>query len=286
MVKLTQEGDYRGKIIDHAVSQTKNGYPQLVANLSAIETWDEDTQEWVDFSEYDAGIMAYLCLVGGDAKPLMNMEQVMKATGWDGQSFAALDNMDLTDTVIQYRVEWEEYNGSDNLKVKWVDHKDATPGVKVKKLDPAELKSLDAKYSQTLKAASGKATPTASKRGQGGMKSAPAEDHVPPTNPAPATSDQSGDEKPQRRKRRTKAEMEAEKKAAEIPEPSPCDIETAWGDFSKTAEKAKLNGDAMNAIWISVIEGVVGDKDEDDITDEEYGQIRMKLLAHKDVCPF
>lgn len=263
MVVLTQDGIYRGTILDHAVSQSTNKYPQFVANLSALEAWNEETAEWVDYSEYDAGMMGYFVLVGGDAKPLLNMEQVMKATGWDGQSFAALDSMDLSKTKVQFRVEWHEYDGNNNLQVSWIDHADATPGIKVRKLDKDELKSLDSQYKNVLKMASGKATPVASKK----------------NSPDPIS-------RPVLRKRRTKAEMEADKKAAETPTTQPCDIETAWSDFAKQAESSKLDGDAMNKIWLEVVEEVVGEKDEDDVTDEEYGQIRAKLLAHEDICRF
>lgn len=266
MVKLTQEGTYRGLILDHGVSQTKNGYPQFVVNLSALESWNENDEEWIDFSEYDAGMMGYFVLVGGDAKPLLNMDQVMKATGWDGQSFSVLDSMDLSNTMVQFRVEWNEYNGNESLQVSWIDHMDATPGVKVKKLDKDELKTLDAQYKNVLKLVSGKSSPVVSKKNK----------------PKSTTS-----EKPKRRGRPPKVKPEdTPDPESDISTPQPCDIETAWGDFAAQAEKIKLDGDEINKIWLEVIENIVGDKDEDDITDEEYGQIRAKLLAHPDICPF
>ena len=268
MQKITQDGTYRGDILEHGVSQSTNKYPQFVANFRALESWDEDTEDWVDFSQYDAGMIGYFVLVGGDAKPLLNMDQIMKATGWDGQSFAALDSMDLSKTKVQFRVEWHEYDGNNNLQVSWIDHADATPGVKVKKLDKDELKDLDAQYKNVLKMASGKSAPVASKKSD-------------PTPTASASPD-----KPARRKRRTKAEMEADKAVAKTPTTQPCDIETCWGDFAKQAEASKLDGDVINKIWAKVVDEVVGDKNEDDVTDEEYGQIRAKLLAHEDICRF
>lgn len=264
MVKLTQDGTYRGKILEHGVSETKNGYPQFVAHLAALEIWDDDKEQWVDFSEYDAGMMGYFVLIGGDAKPLLNMDQVMKATGWDGQSFAALDNMDLSKTIVQFQVAWNEYDGKESLQVSWIDHEDATPGIKVKKLDQKELKSLDAKYGATLKAASGKATPVASKK-----KSVP----TPLMTATEATS-----EKPKRGRGRPPKKVEESEIVTS-------DIEDAWGAFAEHAGKMKLDGDHMNKIWLSTVENIVGEKDEDDITGEEWGQIKTALL-NCDGIPF
>lgn len=243
MTRLNQEGTYRGKILDHGVSETTNGYPQFTPQILALERWEEDTEEWVDFSEYDASLTGYFTLVDSKGKTTLNMDQVMKSTGWNGQSFADLAAMDLSKTIIQFRAEEDEYDGVTRLKMSWIDHKDATPGVKVKKLDIKELKNLDSKYSSILKA--GKSTPAASKRSTETKKSG----------------------RPPKKKETVKEST----------------IEETWEVFNKYAEKEKWDGDKINKVWLQTIEAIVGDKDEDDITPEEWGKIQTRLT---DGIPF
>lgn len=257
MQKLTQDGTYRGKILAHGVSETKNGYPQFNGNFVALEMWDEDEGQWVDYSEYDAAMMGYFVLVGGDNTPLLNMTQVMKAIGWDGQSFAGLDNMDLSHTIVQFRLEWKTYEGNESLQVTWIDHENATPGIQVKKLDAEGLKNLDSKYNSVLRKVSGKSTPVATKKDK-------------------------EKKEPVKRGRPPKVKKEENQSITT----QPCDLSTAWKDYLEQAEQTKLTEDRINEIWIETIELVANDKDEDDITEEEWGQIRAKLLAHEEICPF
>ena len=42
MNAIDRPGTFRGKLTDWGVSETKNGYPQFVTKLIALEMYDED----------------------------------------------------------------------------------------------------------------------------------------------------------------------------------------------------------------------------------------------------
>ena len=148
---IERDETFRGRIVDHGVSKTTNRFPQLVLSLLAMEIYDTEVQEWVDWSSYGLDeITAYLCLFGGKGETL-TCKQVKEITGWDGNSFATLAAMDLSEVQIQFRTAYSTFEEKTRLGVEWVDVYDAVPGRSVKKLDAAELKSLDAEYANMLK---------------------------------------------------------------------------------------------------------------------------------------
>jgi hypothetical protein len=171
-MNIDRVGSFRGKILDRGVSATTNGYPQLVLQLQATEHWDDVNEVWEEWNYDVCEAAAYICLFGGNGKATLGVSQAMKALGWDGASLLALQ----TDTHIetaQWRMETSVYNGVTRIQVAWVDAYDAEPGRKCKKLDVADIKKLDAKYSAALKAIGGGPKPQS----------------APPRPPAPKTAD-------------------------------------------------------------------------------------------------
>lgn len=161
---VDRTGTFRGRIVDHTVSTTKNGYPQWVAQLVALELYDTDEGVWVDWSEYDVNeITAYMTMFGSKGEVVLNCQQIKKVTGWTGLSFGDLSELDLTEVGIQFRVEDNTYEGKTNKQVSWIDEYDAEPGRTVRKLKPDEMKALDAQYAKFLKASGKKTAPVKAK---------------------------------------------------------------------------------------------------------------------------
>ncbi len=172
MARIDREGIFKARVIEHAVTQTRNGFPQWQASVYLVAKFDEEAAEpvWIDWSEYNMSVPVYSVLCNNDQK-LLNWENVERATGWDGNSFQSLDGLDLTDHVIQVRIEEDTYDGKTRLKVQWVDAADSDPyGNRVKKLAVAELQTLSAKFSAF---ASKKSAPVPVKRGGTSTKPMP-----------------------------------------------------------------------------------------------------------------
>lgn len=146
-------GTFRGQIVEKGLSETqKSGLPQYVCVLEATEYWDEENEQWLDWSEYaEKDITGYFVLVSKEKKPTLNADQLKKALGWSGSSLGELETMDTDDIIVQFRVVENTYNDKTHLQVGWIDHVDADPSRSLKKLDSDGVKALDAKYAAVFK---------------------------------------------------------------------------------------------------------------------------------------
>jgi hypothetical protein len=184
MANIDRPGSFRGNIIDRGVGQTKNLYPQLILQLQATEKWDEENSVWVEWPYEEVEATAYMCLFGGNGKATLGVQQAMKALNWDGSSLMALQE-DTSVEQIQWRMENNTYEGTTRLQVAWIDAYDAEPGRKVRKLDAADIKKLDAKYAAALKAIGGGPKPKSAKPAAPKAAPAPAEEPRAPQPGAP-----------------------------------------------------------------------------------------------------
>src|ERR1035437_1140674 len=179
-VVIDRPGTYRGKAIEHGVSESRGGFPQLTLKLTALEFYDESgtlaeggEPGWVDWSQYDQEITGYLVLyTKKDEKwtELLNCKQVKDTYGWDGKTFEGLDGLKMDETLILYRVEEHEYNGTKSLQVTWIDRPDSSPTKTLKKYDTEKLKVMTTKFAGFLSSAV--PTPVAAKPPVAGSKPA------------------------------------------------------------------------------------------------------------------
>lgn len=174
MSNISQSGWFRGHVVDRGLSKSSGGCLQLEVSLQATEKYDEENQVWAAFPYDDNEAQAYLNIITRkETENAVNCRQIMKALGWDGASFSALNNPDsgLADQ-IQWSMGEEEYNGVVRVRVQNIDAYDATPGRKVAKLDASDVRALDAKYAAILKNLGGGPKPKTAR----------------PTAPTPATT--------------------------------------------------------------------------------------------------
>ena len=105
MSLIDREATFRGTIVDHGVSLTKNDWPQWVVRFKATEIWDDEDQVWVDWTDVDeCEITGYMVLFGSTGVTL-TAKQLVKAVGWNGISYTELNDLDLSNIIVQFRVE-------------------------------------------------------------------------------------------------------------------------------------------------------------------------------------
>ncbi len=184
MGQISRKGTFRGVAVDSGVALSSGGFPQFVANISALEIYDFDEQEWVDWSEQDEKITAYLVLFGGNGKPTLTAKQLQKALGWSGQSFQELNDANYEAVPFQFRVEENEYKGDIKLQVSWIDAYDALPGRQMQTLDATEIKKLDKLFATQLKGFGGTKVASAPTTGK---PSVPVESNAAGTDPEEET---------------------------------------------------------------------------------------------------
>lgn len=300
MNKIDTKGVYRGDIVESALGVTKKSdLPQWIVRLRATERYVDDPTEmehyeltepgWVDWREFNEEIVGYMVLFKDSDEftrdtALLNYDQLQLATGWDGTEFNSLNDDSFVDKNILFRVEENEYEGKVSLQVNWVDDRDAPPTREMKRLDEDKVKDLSSRLKM------------------GGKKAA-----AKPGKPAARPAKQSG-EKPAAKGKTTpvpKAEPKAEakppakkkgppKKAAPEPEPTPEVTETEEAPFEadtldpmnqgKAWEHVCDNkGDASDSdvqdAWIKASEEIGGDREEEDMTNEDWASVAQKALA-------
>ncbi len=271
MKQVDRESTFRGVVIDHGVSLTKNEYPQWNATLLATEIWDAEEQIWVDWTDVEEnGAIAYQVMFGSKGETL-NCAQIKKITGWDGESFTGLARMDLADCKIQFRMEYNAYEGKTTLQVAWIDEYDATPGTAVKKLDAEGLKKLDAIMKGKLK------------------KSAPAT--VPAGKPAsPGTITKKG-AKPTQKKGPVEAKGKKKPDAPAMPPSPPAESvdedldlrkeertrKSAWANVVEL-RKETITDEQLGQSWLKAIIDVSGQQNPDKVTDTQWYAVEQQVL--------
>jgi len=275
---LSKEGYYRGVILDSGCGETSKALPQEILMLQAEDVYDIDSEEWISVDPEDGTeITWYGTLFGHKDQELANCKQLKKITGWDGANIIELGEMDFAGLLIQFRVEFNTYEGKTSLKVVWVDPEGASPFRSVPKLDRPGLERLQARYAPILAAT-----------------------HVPvaPAS-APAKAPAKAEDKP-KRTRRTKAEIEAEKaaetEASNEALPSPpstkpagrpqvpaaavgkCTADEAW-EACATSKRSDVTDDQLAQAWTEATKKHSPDGDEAKATDETWFLVREDVLA-------
>lgn len=112
----------------------------------------------------DLTFTAFMNLIRKDGKlNEINHRSFCEAFGWDGSSFSALANIDITDLKCQVVVgDEKDQNGSTVKRIKYINPIDYTPGASVTS-DPNVVQSLDAKYGAMLRATASTSGRTAAK---------------------------------------------------------------------------------------------------------------------------
>lgn len=284
-MNIDREATFRGRLLEWAVNTTANGFPQFVVKLLALEMWDENADfgeepGWVSWEEYQQEITAFLVLFDRNNKPCLNYQQVQTAFGWDGTSFAALDSGDWSNTVLQFRVEESEYQGQTRMKVTWVDAQDAVPGKTIKRLDTKDLKDLDAKFKTALGA-----TPKPKKADKPASPPKPASLPKPAAKPEPTPEPTPEPEAPAEPKKQSgppKRQRGKGKKSE--PEmsgglPSACTMTDAWEKVLELRDESEDESHIAD-VWTEVVDEIASAANsEDDVTPEQWAQVRDAVLG-------
>ena len=244
MSLIDREGTFRGIVVDRSVTESSGGYPQFELQLKANEYYDEDDQEWVNWSQVDEkDTTAWLILFDGKNRQTLSFKQIEKIFGWDGASFIDLNNIPFEGVELQFRVKKNIYEGNETYKVEWIDEHDASPGRTVRKLDADGLKALQAKYASKLK---GKAPAKAPSKTP--SKAPP---KAPKKNPAPAPTIS-----------------------------GKCTKEEAWNAcLDKDLWIEGMTDEKLSQAWLNALQEIVPNKPDAKVTKEEWFQVKERVFV-------
>jgi len=239
MELVDRVGRFKGNVLDYGVTKTKNGYPQYVLRLAATAYYDEADKEWVDWSETEQGITAYLCMFGSDGTATFNCKSIQDVIGWDGKSFAELAELKPPET-IQFTVKDNEYDGNVTKQVNNIYSEDAKPS-SIQKLDKKELKELDAMFAKGLQGVRKNVTPANNK----------SEDTSSPVKPPPTS-----------KKKKQSTKIEAWQAAVEA-----------------NKNGVQFDDEQLSELWVTTVADIAGDVDEEDINGKTWHKIKEDVVS-------
>lgn len=173
---VDRSGVFKVISTEHGLGQTrKAGYPQYNVQTEVTAHYDDDTEQWVDYTEYEMEIGVRQCLFGMVGKQgtkelgtTLSYDQVCKVFKWDGADLQVLADIE---PGVEFQVTLKdndpEYADKNPFQVDWIDDFDADPKQKIAKCTKEEITGLNAKYAALLKK---KATPAAPKTAKKAVK--------------------------------------------------------------------------------------------------------------------
>ena len=307
---LDRIGTFRCKLLEHGIDgKKKKGtdveLPWFNVRVLLTEVYDVKEGEWFDYSEFEGEITAFLCLYGaikkkgGEIGPTLSMDQVKKVFNWDGRSLVQLANGKYDDLEFQVRIGENTYEEATYpYQVNWIDVYDAEPGMQLRKLGAAELKSLDKQFAAMgAKNATAKPVATAAK--------APTE----PPHPARVPADDAAPDTPEVKKAKMAAKSAKNKAAAKakaaasppaaqtmstapppkpkskdavvppaVPSETACTMQEGWNKIVELRDPS-ISDKVIGEVWHSSIAEIAGpDVVSEDVTPEQWYQVTEKTL--------
>lgn len=266
---IDKVGTYLGYALAHGVDKSSGGFPQLVIDCEATHIYDPEVEDYVEVEPQL--LRAWLVLYGKDQKPLFNCDSAKKVFGWDGLSFQALAEMNISETRFMFRVSENTYKDDGSMQVDGIDVDTASPTRQISSLDTKGLQNLDAKFGL---AKVGKKT--TSKKAPKGKPTVPKSSVKPPEGQKPKTKEEKKTSAPPPIPKWEASEETGEKTGSTT-------REDAWNYITDT-----IPGDisaADHAIaWTKAIEKIHGGPDDDTLTGEEW--FKVQQLVIKESIPF
>jgi hypothetical protein len=314
MALIKQIGSFRGILIEHAVSVTQSGLPQLVAKLRAAEIFDFEEKAWMDWSsEEECEITAYLVMFNKDGNPIFHVDDIRKVFEWDGASLEGLNELDLEGAEVQFDVISDTYDNKVRIKVARISGYDDTPGSgAVKQLDAGDLSKLNAKFGQALKKLSGgpkaASAPATAPKPPAKKKAAPKKKKAAPKAPTTEAAEEAAAGEPfdeativNTTEKETVESVEAEQKAdkkkktpappkankakeeAVVEEPAVEDaVEYSYLSAWETCNDKKadtVSDETLATSFSAAMYRIAPNVGEDDITTEQWGLIVEAVVA-------
>lgn len=179
-------GHFRAEVIGKGVKEMDSGAVSIALHVRLTEIWDEATESWQPWGDYDMQAYGDVWVVGKGGKLSdKNVQRLVRCLGWDG-SFASI-NDDWQPTSCQVEIAHEQYQGKSYYKIAWVNGYDDTPGGSgnIGNADEAKIKALEARFGAPIRALTANAKrPTVPAAASGKPPSPPK-----PPAPVPAGAD-------------------------------------------------------------------------------------------------
>ena len=234
-----REGLFHAHPTEIGVDETgPNRLATVIIRFRLFEELDGDT--WRDCFDEGLEITGYFYLEKRDgAVNEMVYSSLKEALGWDGRDPFRLEETDLSEQPVQVKLGFESYNGTQRLKVKYLNPYGSTGGG-VSKADESTRTSIRNRLGPKLRAHAGPA------------RTAKPKDTSPPKNKPPA------------------------KPPAGKKPPAESTMEEAWQAFCAACDPETWDREAIEKEWFRIIADLFNGKTPEELTPGEWATMRDK----------
>lgn len=155
-------GTFRGTIRKYGLREYKSGAIAMSTIADLTEFWDEATQQWAPWSEWNVEVQGDFFVVKKDGTlNQMQVEALMQYAAWDGV-FATANAQAWKPVPCQFIVTEDEYEGVTRFRASWINAYDAIPGA-IGNISAARAKKLQTQFGSMMRALAGSTTRNATK---------------------------------------------------------------------------------------------------------------------------
>ena len=207
------------------------------------EWFDQAGGGWLEWSVYDHAITGYFYLEKKDGSLNTNTIDSLKAAlGWDGRDPFWLQDADLSETAVQLKLGFEEYQGRQRIKVRFLNPYGSDAGG-ISRADDTGRRSIGNRLGSKLRALAGGTPANAPK---------PAGKPQPPVRPTPP-------------------QAAAPQAPTAAKQPEPATMEQAWEEFCKHCSGGKWTAEAAEAEWFRIIAELFPGRQPGELTEADWG---------------
>lgn len=184
--EITQEGTFRGRIIQYGLQEAKSGAIGVWIRVAVDEVCQDG--EWGDWREYEVEADGYVWIVKKDGnlnKPAC--ESLIKNAGWNGD-IKVIDRMEWEPTPVGISVKANEYDGKTTYQIAFVNDYNRIPGGG--NVAPEKVDQFAKKFNSQLRALAGSSKQNAAPPANGG----PSKPAAPAKTAEPAASSSNDDD--------------------------------------------------------------------------------------------
>ncbi len=160
-MKLNRPGTFHASPMSIGLDQSKKGLASVNISFSIFQEKkvdkDDRTYYFVDVSAEQMTTIGYFYIEKHDGSINdFNIKALRESLGWSGHSLSWLEDTDLRDHPVQITVDWETYQGTDRLKVQFLNPYGSTKGDgDVTKSDNKTRRAIESRIGARLRARAG-----------------------------------------------------------------------------------------------------------------------------------
>ncbi|MBN2582927.1 MAG: hypothetical protein JXL80_07660 [Planctomycetes bacterium] len=205
--------------------------------------------EWVDVAPETMAITGYFYLEQKDGSlNKITVDNLKAALGWDGRDLGWFQEADLSEHPVQVVLVYEQYQGKDRLRVKYLNPHGYEGGNGVSQGDDSTVKSIVTRLGAKLRALSG---------------------GTPRSAAGPKTASPKSPPKPPKGSPRAPTKAPAAK-------PAECTADDAWAAFAEAGAALGLDEETVTNQWFETLAELFPSKQPEALTSADWGVMKAE----------